>query len=135
MGSLKASILPQDWAQNTFRSEIHYYFKLSKEGGCLKGEFLDLVILAQNTVCSKKVSSSCMALHFAKRSLKLEHFSKLLSLSDFNHMMSVRNPDKFVVNGSRTVTSDTPLLKWQKRKKMPKFVNFHMHKFQASRTV
>ena len=43
---------PQDWAQITFRSEIH---RVSREGDCLKGEFKDFVILAQNTVCSKKI--------------------------------------------------------------------------------
>ena len=43
-----------------------------------------------------------MALNFAKRALKLEHFSKLLPLNESNHVMRKRNPERFVVNGSNT---------------------------------
>ena len=43
-----------------------------------------------------------MALNFAKRSLKLEHFSKLLPKNGSKHMMSMRNPERFVVNSSNT---------------------------------
>ena len=43
-----------------------------------------------------------MALKFAKRSLKLEHFSKMFPLNDSNHQMTMRNPDKYVINFSRS---------------------------------
>ena len=43
-----------------------------------------------------------MALNFAKRSLKLENFSKLFPLSESNHLMSMRNPERFVINTSYT---------------------------------
>ena len=43
-----------------------------------------------------------MALNFAKRSLKLPHFSKLFPLNESSHMMSMRNPERFIVNGSNT---------------------------------
>ena len=43
-----------------------------------------------------------MALNFAKRSLKLENFSKLFPLSESNHLMNMRNPERFVVNISST---------------------------------
>ena len=43
-----------------------------------------------------------MALKFAKRSLKLENFSTLFPLSEPNHLMSMRNPEKYVVNISKT---------------------------------
>ena len=38
-----------------------------------------------------------MALKFAKRSLKLEHFSKMFPLNDSNHLMIMRNPEKYVI--------------------------------------
>ena len=41
-----------------------------------------------------------MALNFAKKSLKLEHFSKLLPLNESKHVMDKRNPERFVVNQS-----------------------------------
>ena len=43
-----------------------------------------------------------MALTFAKRSLKLEHFSKLFPLNVSNHLMSMRNTEKYVINKSNT---------------------------------
>ena len=43
-----------------------------------------------------------MALKFAKKSLKLEHFSKLFPLSESKHGMNKRNPERFVINGSNT---------------------------------
>ena len=43
-----------------------------------------------------------MALNFAKKSLKLEHFSKLLPLNESKHVMSMRNPERFVVSSSNT---------------------------------
>ena len=43
-----------------------------------------------------------MALNFAKRSLKLPYFSKLLPLNESSHIMSMRNPERFFVNGSNT---------------------------------
>ena len=43
-----------------------------------------------------------MALNFAKKSLKLEHFSKLFPLKDSDHMMSKRSPERFIVNVSNT---------------------------------
>ena len=43
-----------------------------------------------------------MALNFAKRSLKLEHFSKLLPLNESNHIMNMRSSERFVVNVSNT---------------------------------
>ena len=43
-----------------------------------------------------------MALKFAKKSLKLDCFSKLLPLSKSKHGMDKRNPERFVVNGSNT---------------------------------
>ena len=43
-----------------------------------------------------------MALNFAKKSLKLEHFSKLLPLNESKHVMNKRNPERFVVNQSRS---------------------------------
>ena len=43
-----------------------------------------------------------MALNFAKRSLKLEHFSKLLPLSESGHVMSMRNHERYAVNISKT---------------------------------
>ena len=43
-----------------------------------------------------------MALNFAKRSLKLEHFSKLFPLNESDHLMRKRNPERFVVNASNT---------------------------------
>ena len=43
-----------------------------------------------------------MALNFAKKSLKLEHFSKLLPLKESDHMMSKRSPERFIVNVSNT---------------------------------
>ena len=43
-----------------------------------------------------------MALTFAKRSLKLDNFSKLFPLSESDHLMSMRNPEKYVVNISKT---------------------------------
>ena len=43
-----------------------------------------------------------IALNFAKRSLKLENFSKLFPLSEPNHLMSKRNTERFVVNISST---------------------------------
>ena len=43
-----------------------------------------------------------MALNFAKRSLKLEHFSKLFPLNESNHQMSIRNPEKYVIKNSNT---------------------------------
>ena len=43
-----------------------------------------------------------MALKFAKRSLKLEHFSKMFPLNDSNHLMTMRNPEKYVINISRS---------------------------------
>ena len=39
---------------------------------------------------------------FAKKSLKLDCFSKLLPLNESNHGMNKRNPERFVVNGSNT---------------------------------
>ena len=43
-----------------------------------------------------------MALTFAKRSLKQEHFSKLFPLNESNHLMSMRNPERYVINKSNT---------------------------------
>ena len=43
-----------------------------------------------------------MALNFAKRSLKLENFSKLFPLSESKHLMSKRNTERFVTNISST---------------------------------
>ena len=43
-----------------------------------------------------------MALTFAKRSLKLENFSKLFPLNESDHLMSKRNPQKYVINISNT---------------------------------
>ena len=43
-----------------------------------------------------------MALTFAKRSLKLEHFSKLFPLNESNHLMSKRNPERYVINKFKT---------------------------------
>ena len=43
-----------------------------------------------------------MALKFAKKSLKLDCFSKLLPLNESKHGMNKRNPERFVVNGSNT---------------------------------
>ena len=43
-----------------------------------------------------------MALNFAKRSLKREHFSKLFPLNESNHQMSIRNPEKYVIKNSNT---------------------------------
>ena len=43
-----------------------------------------------------------MALTFAKRSLKLETFSKLFPLNESNHLMNMRNPEKYVINISNT---------------------------------
>ena len=43
-----------------------------------------------------------MALRFAKRSLKLEHFSRMFPLNDSNHMMTMRNPEKYGINISRS---------------------------------
>ena len=43
-----------------------------------------------------------MALRFAKRSLKLEHFSRMFPLNDSNHLMTMRNPEKYVVNISKS---------------------------------
>ena len=55
MGFLKASMEPQDQAQITFRSEIHsIVFKWVRKVIVQRKRFLDLVILAQYTVCPKK---------------------------------------------------------------------------------
>ena len=43
-----------------------------------------------------------MALNFAKKSLKLENFSKLLPLCEPKHTMNKRSPERFVVNTART---------------------------------
>ena len=43
-----------------------------------------------------------MALKFAKRSLKLENFSRMFPLNDSNHMMTMRNPEKYGINISRS---------------------------------
>ena len=43
-----------------------------------------------------------MALNFAKRSLKLEHFSKMLPLNESSHIMNMRSSERFVVNVSNT---------------------------------
>ena len=43
-----------------------------------------------------------MALNFAKRSLKLEPFSKLLPLNESDHVIRKRNPERFLVNTSNT---------------------------------
>ena len=43
-----------------------------------------------------------MALNFAKRSLKLENFAKLLPLSEPKHVMNKRNPERFVVKTANT---------------------------------
>ena len=43
-----------------------------------------------------------MALTFAKRSLKLEHFSKLFPLNESNHLMSMRSSERYVVSYSNT---------------------------------
>ena len=43
-----------------------------------------------------------MALRFAKRSLKLEQFSKLFPLNDTSHLMTMRNPERYIVNVSNT---------------------------------
>ena len=43
-----------------------------------------------------------MALVFAKRSLKLEHFSKLFPLNESNHLMSMRNSERYVISWSNT---------------------------------
>ena len=54
-----------------------------------------LKILKLDSLKERRVK---MALNFAKRSLKLENFSKLFPLSESNHLMSMRNPERFVVN-------------------------------------
>ena len=51
---------------------------------------------------SLKERRTKMALNFAKRSLKLENFSKLFPLNESNHMMNMRNPERFVINISST---------------------------------
>ena len=43
-----------------------------------------------------------MALTFAKRSLKLENFSKLFPLNESDHLMRKRNPQRYVINISNT---------------------------------
>ena len=43
-----------------------------------------------------------MALQFIKKSLRQETFSKLFPLNRNNHLMSKRNPEKYVVNHSNT---------------------------------
>ena len=43
-----------------------------------------------------------MALTFAKRSLKLEHFSKLFPLNESNHLMSMRSSERYVISYSNT---------------------------------
>ena len=42
------------------------------------------------------------ALNFAKRSLKLEQFSRLLPLSESKHVMGKRNPERYMVMNSKT---------------------------------
>ena len=42
-----------------------------------------------------------MALNFAKKSLKLENFSKLLPLNESKRVMNRRNPERFAVYQSR----------------------------------
>ena len=42
-----------------------------------------------------------MALNFAKKSLKLEKFSKLLPLNESKRVMNRRNPERFAVYQSR----------------------------------
>ena len=44
-----------------------------------------------------------MAQRFAKRSLKLEQFSILFPLNDTSHLMTMRNPDRYIVNVSNTI--------------------------------
>ena len=52
---------PQDQAQITFRSEIQYIvFSVGQEGICLEDRISRLLILAQYTVCPKKISFSCI---------------------------------------------------------------------------
>ena len=43
-----------------------------------------------------------MALTFAKKSLKLDKFSNFFPLNKAKHLMTKRNPDKYVVNGAYT---------------------------------
>ena len=43
-----------------------------------------------------------MALSFAKKSLNLDIFSNFFPLSKAKHLMTKRNPDKYVVNHAKT---------------------------------
>ena len=43
-----------------------------------------------------------MALSFAKKSLKLDTFSKFFPLNKAKHLMTKRNPEKYVVNCAKT---------------------------------
>ena len=43
-----------------------------------------------------------MALSFAKKSLKLEKFSRFFPLNNAKHLMTKRNPDKYAVNSAKT---------------------------------
>ena len=43
-----------------------------------------------------------MALKFAKKSLKLEQFSRLLPLSESKHGMTKRNPERYMVMNSKS---------------------------------
>ena len=43
-----------------------------------------------------------MALNFAKKSLKLEQFSKLFPVNQSKHVMNMRDPERYVVNQSKT---------------------------------
>ena len=43
-----------------------------------------------------------MALSFAKKSIKLEKFSRYFPLNNAKHLMTKRNPDKYAVNSAKT---------------------------------
>ena len=43
-----------------------------------------------------------MALTFAKKSLKVDKFSGFFPLNKAKHLMTKRNPDKYVINGAHT---------------------------------
>ena len=43
-----------------------------------------------------------MALSFAKKALKLENFSRFFPLNKAKHLMTKRNPDKYVINSANT---------------------------------
>ena len=43
-----------------------------------------------------------MALSFAKKALKMDNFSSFFPLNKATHLMTKRNPDKYVINSAKT---------------------------------